>query len=161
MNIRAVHPHPIRLLFVTGLLSLSPAILYAQSNDVPLAGPNNIPENQHKVAPLVIMEKTALTGRIVFMQEDEKDEEPGAKLDISILSENKRKSVYETKTDDQGLYQIPKLEPGIYWMLVGQLYLRLRVNSVEDETAATNGVPHIKPTEKAKVLVIFIPRDMA
>ena len=128
---------------------------------MPLAGPNNIPETQHKVAPLVIMEKTALTGRIVFMQQDDKDEEPGAKLDISILSENKRKTVYETKTDDQGLYQIPQLEPGTYWMLVGQLYLRLRVNSEVEEAAVTNGVPHAKPSEKAKVLVIFIPRDMA
>jgi hypothetical protein len=138
---------------------LSVAIGQSQTNEIR----DNAPENAHKVAPLVIMEKTDLTGRIVFIQEDEKDEEPGSKLRIAILTENKRKKIYETKTDDQGVYQIPQLESGSYWMEVGQLRLRLHVKTENEQTPESTDIAPVpgKAFGKSKVLVIFIPRDLA
>lgn len=130
---------------------------------------NNRPKNEERVAPLVIMEHTLLTGRIVFMQEEELDEEPGSEIDIAIRSGDRNRTVYRTRTDAQGLYEIPRLTSGLYWMHVGQLVLRLQVNKHtthedgDSDSSSTNETPGVIKDEdlKPKVLVIFIPRDLA
>lgn len=109
-------------------------------------------ESEQKRAPVVRMDQSAVMGRVIFLGDDKREESAAAGVRIEIRTKEK-KLIAETKTDDSGMYSIPKLDVGAYDLVVGRLRLELEVE-------ATKAPAEGETEDQSKVIVLFIPREV-
>ncbi|MFH0953724.1 MAG: hypothetical protein V1873_05300 [Verrucomicrobiota bacterium] len=77
-------------------------------------------------------------------------ETPAADLPVRIWDIEKREFIYETRTDENGFYKLPKLEPGRYYVTFDWMKLELLV--VEEKETALTQQPHD--------VIVVIPRGV-
>ncbi|MGD9874957.1 MAG: hypothetical protein AB7T27_11925 [Kiritimatiellia bacterium] len=93
----------------------------------------------------------AIEGKVFLLTEEQGEEEiPGGEVDVKIRLRDDREILHHIQTRRDGSYELPKLEPGEYDLLVGELRLALEVVPETSERAGLK-----------KVLIIMIPRDMS
>lgn len=109
-------------------------------------------EERSAVGARVIMERTEIHGKVIFVGEDRDSEEVAAGVRIRILPEDGGKVIHEAQADSTGFFKVPPLNVGNYLMSVGRLWIKLNVIPIN----GTRG--EIK--EKPKILLVFIPRNL-
>lgn len=90
---------------------------------------------------------TAEVQGLVFYSDGET---PAADLPVRIWDIEKREFIYETRTDENGFYKLPKLEPGRYYVTFDWMKLELLV--VEEKDTALIQQPHD--------VIVVIPRGV-
>lgn len=125
-------------------VGVSPDIAWGQSK-------GEVEQGEAKRPPLVVMEKAGVVGRVIYLRDDEEQESTARGLRIRLLSGDRKKTIAETKTDDAGMYRIPKLDVGVYRLMIGKLQLDLTVLPATEFKESE---------EQNKIIVVFIPRDM-
>jgi hypothetical protein len=114
----------------------------------------NIRKNQKpQRKPLVVMKQADILGK-VFIIDDEKDTQnsPAQRIMIKLANKKEDDAIYETGTDDEGVFKIPNLDKGEYHLIVGLLTLDLNVMDADPQAAVKMNIP--------KNIMVFIPNSM-
>lgn len=103
----------------------------------------------------IVMEKATVRGKIVILENRSEDRRVLEGLKVQVWSDPEESQpsgkIHETLTDDAGLFSLPELEVGEYFLTVARLRLRLTVVPNDPERAG-----QLEP----KVLLILLPKDV-
>ena len=93
---------------------------------------------------VLTVKPATLAGKLLYSDQ----RTPVVNAVVRVWSVDKKKFVHETRTDEEGAYELPKLAPGRYILVFAD---RVRVNLVVDETKGLVDVP----------LNVVVPRGTA
>lgn len=102
----------------------------------------------------VVMEESTLRGRVVVLETRREDRRTIEGMTVQVWSQEDKQPkdlLHETETDDDGLFDLPELPLGQYFLVVS----RLRVNLVVIERAQER-----VGQEEPKILLIMIPKEV-
>jgi hypothetical protein len=116
------------------------------------AGPVTGDDAEDEASIPVIMEEAVVQGTVVKLEDKDNDRALLAEVPVVLWSDGKGRRIYETKTDKDGRFAIPRVTAGDYIIAVGTVNLRLRVRP-------PTGDPE-KDLEAPKVIYILIPKDV-
>lgn len=145
-----------KTLWVTGrLVGLAAAGLVLLSAPTPARAQQEANEKTWRVP--IVMEQATVRGRVVILESRREDRKTVGGLRIEVWSTdpddpNARDSrLHRTRTDDDGLFELPLLDLGRYLMIIGDLRLSLQV---VEQSANRRG------QQEPKVLLILLPKDV-
>ena len=108
------------------------------------------PPAQRVKRPVMTVTYSEIQGKVFFSGVREGvEEEPAPNVRVQIRDVESDKVLRETRTDKEGYYSLPKLEPAEYLMLIGAFKIQL---VVRPETQSL--------TELPKILIVILPEEM-
>jgi hypothetical protein len=105
--------------------------------------------------PLIVMKQAETRGRVYLLGGGGRPEKAAAGLKVRVRTEDGKKLLQETTTDEEGWYTLAVLDVGFYSLTFGRLQTLLQVET-PGETA--------DDTERSvarKTILVFIPEDLA
>ena len=116
-------------------------------NDVPMP----IPTAPTSALPRGIMLQQADCVGQIYIASDRpgEEEEPARNVRVQVVIPENNDVVFETRSDKNGGYTIPRLKPGAYRLHIGALQIPLLVDSAIPSNA-----------QLPKVIVTILPRDL-
>jgi hypothetical protein len=99
----------------------------------------------------IIMEEAPARGKVVVLEDADSDRGAVSELHIELWDNDKSDKLFETETDDLGLFDMPRQVPGDYVLVVGRLHLLFKV------------LPRTEPGaggETPKAILILVPKDV-
>lgn len=98
----------------------------------------------------IVVQQADTVGQIYIASDRPgQEEEPARNVRVRVVIPENDEVVFETRSDKNGGYTIPRLKPGAYHLHVGALQLALLVDSAIPSNA-----------QLPKVIITILPRDL-
>lgn len=100
--------------------------------------------------PKLTVKSADIHGQVYIAGERQgEEEEPAKNVVVQVRTPETGDTLREARTDDDGRYTFERLEPGIYYFIIGSLRMNL---IVEPGGLAAGELP--------KIILVVLPRDM-
>ncbi len=99
------------------------------------------------------MKQASIFGKVLLI-DSEKDtsNNPAKRIMVKLANKEDDDVIYETGTDDDGVFNIPNLDKGEYHLMVGLLTLDLNVMDADPNALEKLNIP--------KNIVVFLPHSL-